>query len=69
MEVSSLLVFGEEALKLLVTMEPAGLEDGWLLGFSESLHAVMGYPDVRKAKAVEEGRKRQDVVQEREPRE
>lgn len=59
----------EEVPKLLVAMETAGLEDRWLLGHPESLHAVMGYPDVKNAKAVEEGRKRQDVIQEREPRE
>jgi hypothetical protein len=29
----------------------------------------MGFPDVKKAKAAEEGRKRQEVTQERDPRE
>lgn len=46
----------EEALKLLVAMGPAGLEDDWLpvQPISRGLHAIMGYPDVKKAKAVEE---------------
>lgn len=48
----------EEALKLLVAMGPAGLEDDWLLGqpVSRVLTWRHWVPDVKEAKAVEEGK-------------